>query len=132
MAISDYTECIYLFPLDASAYYERANIYVAIGQDEKALHDFTLYTMLITDYKQMPESLSEKTDKLQKAIGFHLASVEMERRKKDPSYVFFLFLFLFLFLLIILIYRLFLSLQTITSIPSLAISRAKRNLNTMC
>ena len=90
MAVSDYTECIHLLPLDASAYYERGNIYVTIGQDEKALHDFTLYTMLITDYKQIPESLHVKTDSLQKAIGFQLASVEMDRRKKDPSYVSFL------------------------------------------
>lgn len=86
-AISDFTECIKLFPLDPSGYYERGNIYVSIGQDEKALHDFTMYTLLITDYNKIPESLTTLTTKLQKSIGIQLASVEMERRKKDPSYV---------------------------------------------
>ena len=86
-AIGDFTECISLFPLDAKCYFERGNAYVSIGQDEKALHDLTMYTLLVTDYSQIPESLNNTCSKLQQAIGIHLASIEMERRKKDPSYV---------------------------------------------
>ena len=86
-AIGDFTECISLFPLDAKCYFDRGNAYVSIGQDEKALHDLTMYTLLVTDYSQIPESLNNTCSKLQQAIGIHLASIEMERRKKDPSYV---------------------------------------------
>lgn len=90
-AVGDFTECINLFPLEASAYLERGNLYVKIDQDEKAFHDFALYTQLITDYKSIPETLNETMAKLQKSIGIQLGSVEMERRKNDPSYVHFVF-----------------------------------------
>lgn len=120
-AIGDFTECISLFPLDAKCYFERGNAYVSIGQDEKALHDLTMYTLLVTDYSQIPESLNNTCSKLQQAIGIHLASIEIERRKKDPSYV------------IIKInrikIRLLLSLLIVILILSLVILRVKRKMN---
>ena len=55
-------------------------------QEEKALHDLTMYTFLV-DYKNIPESVHQKMNSLQQSIGLRLAAREMERRKKDPNFV---------------------------------------------
>lgn len=56
-------------------------------QEEKALHDYTMYTLLEADFTKIPDSIHDAMMNIQKSIGFKLAAEEVQRRKKDPSYV---------------------------------------------
>ena len=56
-------------------------------QEEKALHDYTMYTLLEADFTKIPDSIHDAMMNIQKSIGFKRAAEEVQRRKKDPSYV---------------------------------------------
>lgn len=56
-------------------------------QEEKALHDYTMYTLLEADFSKIPDAVHDAMMNIQKIIGMRLASEEIQRRKKDPSYV---------------------------------------------
>ena len=56
-------------------------------QEEKALHDYTMYTLLETDFSKIPDAVHDAMMNIQKIIGMRLASEEIQRRKKDSSYV---------------------------------------------
>lgn len=55
--------------------------------EEKALHDYTMYTLLEADFSKIPDSIHNAMMNIQKSIGFKLAAEEVRRRKKDPNYV---------------------------------------------
>ena len=56
-------------------------------QEEKALHDYTMYTLLEADFTKIPDSIHDAMMNIQKSIGFKLVAEEVQRRKKDPNYV---------------------------------------------
>ena len=46
-----------------------------------------MYTLLEADFTKIPDSIHDAMMNIQKSIGFKLAAEEVQRRKKDPSYV---------------------------------------------
>ena len=85
-ALNDFTEVISLFPLDSKGYINRGEAYAKRGEEEKALRDLTIVSLLEAKNQSLPERVQQLISELETSIGSRLAKTEMTRRSRDPLY----------------------------------------------
>ena len=84
--MNDFTEVISLFPLDSKGYINRGEAYAKRGEEEKALRDLTIVSLLEAKNQSLPERVQQLISELETSIGSRLAKTEMTRRSRDPLY----------------------------------------------
>lgn len=78
---------ISLFPLESAGYANRGEAYYKMGQEEKALHDLTMVSLLEAPNQSIPERVQQLLSQLESAIGSRLARAELARRARDGDFV---------------------------------------------
>ena len=90
-ALSDFAEVIALSPFESIGYINRGEAYIKLGQEEKALQDLTMASLLEVSNQSLPERLQTMLTQLESSIGNRLAKEELAQREKTNTYVRFLF-----------------------------------------
>lgn len=80
---------ISLFPLESAGYANRGEAYYKMGQEEKALHDLTMVSLLEAPKQSIPERVQQLLSQLETSIGSRLARAELARRARDGDFVLF-------------------------------------------
>ena len=78
---------IALAPFESLGYINRGEAYIKLGQEEKALQDLTLASLLEPNTQSLPERLQTMLSQLESSIGNRLAKEELANREKTNSYV---------------------------------------------
>ena len=76
-----------LFPLESAGYANRGDAYYKMGQEEKALHDLTMVSLLEAEKQSIPERVQQLLSQLETSIGSRLARAELARRARDGDFV---------------------------------------------
>lgn len=76
-----------LFPLESAGYANRGEAYYKMGQEEKALHDLTMVSLLEAEKQSIPERVQQLLSQLETSIGSRLARAELARRARDGDFV---------------------------------------------
>ena len=58
-----------------------------MGQEEKALHDLTMVSLLEASSQSIPERVQQLLSQLETSVGSRLARVELARRARDGDFV---------------------------------------------
>lgn len=85
--MSSFAEAIALTPLDSIGYINRGEAYMKMGQEDKALQDLTLASLIEANAKNQPEKLQTMLSQLEASIGNRLAKEELARRATNGAYV---------------------------------------------
>ena len=74
-------------PFESIGYINRGEAYMKLGQEEKALQDLTLASLLEPNIQSLPERLQTMLTQLETSIGNRMAKEELANRDKTNTYV---------------------------------------------